>query len=46
MARIAGINPKAIQMAITMLVTMPIVLVYPFIQKYFVKGMLIGGVKG
>ena len=31
----------------TMFVTMgPIVLVYPFVQKYFMKGLIIGGVKG
>lgn len=31
----------------TMFVTMgPIVLVYPFVQKYFMKGLIVGGVKG
>ena len=29
-----------------MVVTIPIVLVYPFFQKYFVKGISIGAVKG
>ena len=29
-----------------MIVTIPIVCVYPFFQKYFVKGISIGAVKG
>ena len=39
------VTPRAIQMAITMVVTVPIVCVYPFLQKYFVKGMTLGSVK-
>lgn len=34
---------KATAMAIT---AIPIVLVYPFLQKYFVKGIMIGSLKG
>ncbi|NOU67093.1 ABC transporter permease subunit [Paenibacillus sp. LMG 31461] len=35
-----------LQMAGVILTALPIVIVYPFIQKYFTKGMLIGAVKG
>lgn len=40
------ISPESIRMAITVVVTTPILLVYPFIQKYFVKGITIGAIKG
>jgi putative aldouronate transport system permease protein len=40
------VTPKSMQMAITVLVTTPIVIVYPFIQKYLIKGMLVGSIKG
>ena len=33
-------------MALTVLVVLPVMLAYPFFQKYFVKGLTIGGVKG
>ena len=33
--------------AVTILLTIgPIVVVYPFIQKYFVKGVMLGAIKG
>jgi putative aldouronate transport system permease protein len=32
-------------MAITMVATVPILIVYPFVQKYFVTGMTLGAVK-
>lgn len=35
-----------IKMATVVVGTLPIVIVYPFVQKYFVKGMLLGSVKG
>ena len=39
-------TPQSLQMAFVMIITIPIVLVYPFLQKYFVKGMMIGALKG
>lgn len=38
-------NPESIKMAITVITTVPIVCVYPFLQRYFVSGMTIGAVK-
>ncbi|RXZ79961.1 carbohydrate ABC transporter permease [Paenibacillaceae bacterium] len=39
------ITTKSLTMATMMVATLPIVMVYPFIQKYFVKGVLIGSLK-
>lgn len=36
-------NPQSIKMAITIIATVPILLVYPFLQKYFVTGLTLGG---
>ncbi|MGW5364637.1 carbohydrate ABC transporter permease [Actinopolymorpha pittospori] len=37
---------QTIRMAVVVLATAPILLVYPFVQKYFTKGVLTGAVKG
>lgn len=37
---------ETIKYAVIMVATLPIVSVYPFLQKYFVKGVLVGAVKG
>ena len=37
---------ETIKYATTVVATVPILCVYPFIQKYFVKGVMIGAVKG
>jgi len=39
------VSPESVKMAITIVVTVPILLVYPFLQGYFVKGMTLGAVK-
>jgi putative aldouronate transport system permease protein len=40
------ISPVNFQMASIVLVALPIVAIYPFVQKYFVKGIITGAVKG
>ncbi|MEO2212838.1 carbohydrate ABC transporter permease [Paenibacillus amylolyticus] len=40
-----AVSSDTIRMAATMVATLPIVMVYPFLQKYFVKGMTLGAVK-
>ena len=37
---------QTIRMAVVVLATAPILLVYPFVQKYFTKGVLTGAIKG
>lgn len=39
-------NPITAKMALTVIVTVPILCVYPVLQKYFAKGILIGSIKG
>ena len=41
----AKISSMSLKMAIVMIGTAPILVVYPFVQKYFVKGVLIGSIK-
>ena len=37
---------KAVKMATTVVATVPILLIYPFVQKYFTQGVMVGAVKG
>lgn len=46
MGALVDTNPDTIKAATTILVVLPIVAVYPFLQKYFVKGIMVGAVKG
>lgn len=41
-----NLSPDGIRAALVIAATVPIVLVYPFLQKHFTKGVLIGSVKG
>lgn len=37
---------KAVKMACTVIATVPVLCIYPFVQKYFTKGVMVGAVKG
>lgn len=39
------VTSESIRMTVTMVATLPIILVYPFLQRFFLKGMLLGAVK-
>ena len=49
-AIIAGLQTAAtatsIRMSVTVIVVLPVMLIYPFFQRYFTKGIMIGAVKG
>ncbi len=42
----SNVTSNSIKYATMVVTTLPIVLVYPFLQKYFVKGIMLGAVKG
>lgn len=39
-------NLDSLRMAMTVVVCLPIAVVYPFLQRYFIKGILVGSIKG
>ena len=43
---LAQLPPESVKMATVVVAIVPILAIYPFLQKYFVKGMLIGSIKG
>ena len=45
-AAATNVTAATIKAASVVVATVPILCVYPFVQKYFVKGVMIGGVKG
>lgn len=40
------LTPESIKSASVIVMTLPMLIVYPFLQKYFVKGVMIGAIKG
>lgn len=42
----AGATPESLRMALLVITVFPILCIYPFLQRYFVKGVMIGSVKG
>ena len=46
LANMGGVSSTSLQLATMMIAVLPIMCVYPFVQKYFATGMMIGSVKG
>lgn len=45
MAKKIAFTTESLKMAMLIITTLPIVLIYPFLQKYFIKGLMIGSIK-
>lgn len=43
--KFASLTAKTVRAAATMIVTIPIAMIYPFLQKYFISGITVGAVK-
>ncbi len=41
-----NVTPLAVRSAVVVMTVTPIILIYPFLQRYMVKGIMIGAVKG
>jgi len=44
--RVENLPTYSLKLAMAVVATGPIILVYPFVQKYFIKGIIVGSVKG
>jgi putative aldouronate transport system permease protein len=45
-SQMESLPPETIKMAVVVVATVPVLIVYPFLQKYFIKGVLLGSIKG
>jgi ABC-type glycerol-3-phosphate transport system permease component len=45
-AALSQVTPQTIRAAITVIVVLPVMLFYPFMQRHFTKGLILGAVKG
>ena len=45
-AEIEYISPQNVRYAAIMITVLPIILVYPFLQRYYIKGVMVGAIKG
>lgn len=43
--QMATASPQGVQMTVIIVATLPIVMIYPFLQRYFIKGMMLGSIK-
>lgn len=42
---VGAVTPTSVRAAATIVTMLPIICIYPFLQKYFVTGLTLGGVK-
>lgn len=45
-SELQSLPPETVKMAVVVIAIVPVLVLYPFLQKYFMKGMLIGSIKG